>query len=201
MGLYYWCKGALSGMTSLRAEWICANLAKSFGLPIPHFEIMHVLYELAKESKIETAVQFVSPMNCYVFASKHIDNAVDLMEENAHSLKLENSLGSRILLFDALIHNADRSTVNSNILYNKNEIWIIDHNNAFCKNWNESAFLRDHILTDDYTKARDCDYAEFLSALKAPELAEIITKHWSEMPPEWIDALEGLTLDEITSTY
>ena len=61
---YYWCKGVLSGMTSLRAEWICANLAKSFGLPIPHFEIMHVQYKLAKESKIETAVQLVSPMNC-----------------------------------------------------------------------------------------------------------------------------------------
>ena len=121
------------------------------------------------------------------------------MEENAHKLKLENSLGSRILLFDALIHNADRSIGNSNILCINNEIWIIDHNNAFCRNWNETAFLRDHILSTDYAKAHDEDYAEFLAALKDPELAKTVEKHWSEMPPEWLDA-PGLTLDEITST-
>ncbi len=139
-------------------------------------------------------------MNCYVFASKHVDNAVDLMVENASSLKLDKSLGAKILLFDALIHNSDRSFGNSNILYRKNEIWIIDHNTAFCRDWNESAFLQDHILTGDYTRAHDQDYADFLAALKSTELPEIVTNHWSAMPSEWIDAPQGLTLDEITST-
>ena len=196
----YWCKGALSGMTTLRAEWICANMAKVLQLPIPPFEIMHVDYELARESKVEFASQFVSPMNCYVFASKHIDNAADLMKEHLKGRILDAILGVRILLFDGLIHNTDRSIVNSNILSSKDELWIIDHNNAFSSSWDEKEFLTDHIFGSCYMWAKDIDYSDFLSLLQSPDILNIVSRCWAEMPSEWIDAEDGLTLDAIMST-
>ena len=196
----YWCKGALSGMKSLRAEWICANVAKFLQLPIPPFEIMHVDYELAKASKVDSAVHFVSPMNCYVFASKHVENAVDLMKEHLKGRTIDRTLGVHILLFDSLIHNNDRSPGNSNILSSKDEIWIIDHNNAFSSSWDPKTFLAEHIFASYFTQAKDADYSDFLVSLKKSTILNDVSKHWNEMPSEWLDAEGGLTLDTITST-
>lgn len=112
-------------------EWICARLAKEFGLPIPPFSLAEI-----DEYLIEYNTEHRNNLGEGIaFASKFVE---DLQEVNYSLLdEAQIEVLKDLYIFDYWIKNADRtlseSGGNPNLFYKQstNEVIVIDHNLAF----------------------------------------------------------------------
>ena len=112
-------------------EWICARLAKEFGLPIPSFDLAEI-----DEFVVEYNPEHRNDLGEGVgFASKFV---TDLQEVNYSVLSDEQIIVLKdLFVFDYWIKNADRTLSeqggNPNLFYKQstNEIVVVDHNLAF----------------------------------------------------------------------
>lgn len=188
VGGEWWCKGWHTGIRSLVREWVCANLARSLGLPIPDFAILEVPLEVFEtwarfQDKPQRLVLREQP---FVFASKHVPHCVDV--EGMDELRVRRRmLLERIFLFDHAIRNLDRSAGNSNLLRTcgetGEELHLIDHNNAFDAKFSEERFAKVHIarslidMTAEKAEAFGCELRHWVEGS--------LEKCWGEMPEEW----------------
>lgn len=141
-GHLYYVKGRQTNRSSLWYEWICAALAREFGLQVPDFRLVHVCQELLDEAPREwrdlgAGVAFGS-------------------QQHASSVWLEKNLFDRIpdhiqrdvLVFDWWVRNTDRQKHNPNLLWDPatQELVVIDHNLAFDPDFSASGFLENHLF-------------------------------------------------------
>ncbi len=185
-----WCKGNHTGLRSVMSEWICANLARELGLPVPDFDIMKLdisVFQEWRDCRGDDLPEIVTASNQFVFASLNVDDCKDVFEPASDLAHIDAPLLARIYLFDRMIRNTDRTEYNSNLLVN-GSVYIIDHNNAFDDAFNESEFSKEHILRG----CRDSIPADEARAfaLRMADLASgrFLDDVWSEMPYEWTDA-------------
>lgn len=141
-GLNYYVKGRQSGLTSRINEWICAHLGRAFGLPIPEFELAEITPDLL--SVTSTNLQSIGLG--LGFASQEVPLTCWL--EVAIRSKVDDDLQRKILVFDWWIRNKDRSTSNTNLLWNsaQQKVTVIDHNLAFDPEFNADEFKSSHIF-------------------------------------------------------
>lgn len=188
----YWCKGANAGLRSVRNEWVCANLAKNLGLPVPAFAIAKVPYELFcvwKRAISGGTPQLITEANPFVFASLRVAEVKDVMNRS-ELIAVDSRLQAKIVLFDEIIRNLDRSEYNSNLLVTiglKKNLYIIDHNLAFDEKFDRRTFLKEHILREALPEASEDDKAEFRKAIVGAMNEGFLEKVWDEMPSEWLD--------------
>ena len=195
-GVEYCCKGFHTGFASLCKEWICANLARALKLPIPEFEIFDVplkLFEAWNKARGNTAPMFVHNGCHHIFGSRMIGGVKDVLNsKELADKKVDKCAMGRIVLFDRVIRNCDRTDWNSNLLMTSSRppsIYIIDHNSAFDANFRRDDFLRYHILRDFYSDMNQEDKICFCNdvqrLLSKGELGNIK----SELPIAWLDGL------------
>lgn len=130
-------------------EWICANLATAFGLPIADYELVEIPEELYFELDFDT--QF--DLGCGpVFGSKKIQLAQWFEPKTMqHIVTEEEKL--KIFLFDYWVRNADRNSNNTNLLVSDRRIRVIDHNSAFDKKYTRDDVFS-HLFYDQVNKER-----------------------------------------------
>lgn len=139
-------KGLQSKRFSQIREWICSNIAQELGLPIAPFSLLHLPIELYEE--------LPSHLKCIgyglMFASQKIE-AVSFLEV-ATIRNIPRELRQKIVAFDWLIRNGDRTKGNSNLLYqaNSGELLLIDQDSAFDRSVERQHFLDEHIFNDDF---------------------------------------------------
>lgn len=195
-GVEYCCKGFHAGIASLCKEWICANLAKALDLPVPEFEIFDVplkLFENWNKAKGNTAPVFVHSGCHHVFASRIIDCVKDVFNsQELADKKVDTAATGRILMFDRIIHNCDRTDWNSNLLMTSGRnplIYIIDHNSAFDENFERDEFLRSHILRDFHSKMNQDDKVCFFNDVRRLLSEGVVEDIKSRLPAAWLDGL------------
>ena len=181
-GEIYYVKGRQTNRSSLWNEWICAHLAASFGLQIPPFSLVHVSQEILEE---------VTP------GWRHLGSGIAFGSKNhSTSAWLEPSMVNKIpepaqrdvLIFDWWVHNSDRLTHNSNLLWDTSNkhLVVIDHNMAFDADFSRSQFFQHHIFASQWAAiADDLVTQEAFSQRLSKASAAVLAKACDNIPPEW----------------
>lgn len=194
-GALYWCKGDQAGLASCRNEWVCGCLAKALNLSIPKFDIAKVPWELfvAWRNLAVDVPPLIKESNPYVFASRHVEDAKDIV--SVREIKdVDESDQVKIFLFDEFIRNVDRTDSNSNLLVTAAKQWyVIDHNLSYAENFDRPSFVSDHLFKNSIHGEAYRVKDAFLARIKEVFTVDFLESVWSEMPNSWVsdDAAEA----------
>ncbi|MEV1239512.1 HipA family kinase [Nonomuraea sp. NPDC050022] len=183
-------RGAGQGRRVLVAEIISGELARRLGLRTPEIKLIDLDPQIAIREPDEEVQDLLK-------ASTGLNLAIDFLPGSLGFEPLtwtpDRMFASRVVWFDGLIHNVDRSWRNPNLLVWHRDIWLIDHGAAlwFHHNWRTADPRRpfdvgDHVLAPFATHLEAA--AAELSAKISPELLETVT---ALVPDEWLDDEPG----------
>lgn len=184
-------RGAGQGARALIAELIAGEIARALGLPVPELVFAEVDPDLARtepDPEIHALILDSAGLNLaldYLPGSVMFDPAVDMPEAD---------LASRIVWFDALVSNVDRSPRNTNMLMWHRRLWLIDHGASLyfhhSPGWTTEtarardpfALIRNHVLLRAASRIEQVD-AELTQALTEAVITSVVNR----VPDAWLD--------------
>lgn len=122
-------RGAGQGAKALVAEVIVGELARAAGLPVPDIASIELVERFGRtepDSEIQEILQKSHGVNVGL---RYLDGAFNF-DPNAAGDVIDAELAARIVWFDALTTNPDRSHRNPNLLVWQRRPWLIDHGAA-----------------------------------------------------------------------
>ncbi len=159
-------RGAGQGPKALIAELVAGEIARALGLPVPEIVFVELDAELARtepDPEIQDLIKASTGLNLaldYLPGAVTFDPVVEAVDAE---------LASKIVWFDALVTNVDRTPRNANMLVWHRRLWLIDHGAAlyFHHAWDDYlaraaapfALVRDHVLLPRAEKLADVDAA------------------------------------------
>jgi hypothetical protein len=181
-------RGAGQGRKALIAEIVAGEIARSLGLLVPEIVLMNLDPELARaepDPEIQDLIRASAGLNLaldYLPGSLGFDPLVDPPAAD---------LASRILWFDALVTNVDRTPRNPNLLTWHKRLWLIDHGASLYfhhawRDWRTAskkpfAAASDHVLLPFAGPIIEADGA------LAPRLTdEVLREIMDLVPEEWL---------------
>lgn len=182
-------RGAAQGIRALIAEVIGGELARVLGLPVPalvEISIDALLSRSEPDPEIQATLK----------ASAGINIGMDYLPGSLNwepAMKAEPGLAARIVWFDALISNVDRTAKNPNMLRWHKQLYLIDHGAALYwhHDWAHRAAkarlafapIRQHALLPFASSIRDAD------AALAPLVTEVVLRDvLAQVPDEFLSA-------------
>ncbi|MDB4970164.1 MAG: aminotransferase class [Myxococcales bacterium] len=189
-------RGAAQGAKALVAELVAGEVARALGLPIPELVLVELDPVLGRS---EPDPELRAPLR----ASGGLNIGLDYLPgsiafDPALAVSSLSGLAARIVWFDALIANVDRSVRNPNLLLWHKELYLIDHGAALYFHHDWATFsshsgdrfqrTRDHVLLPfarDLAEA-DAQLAPLLSRDRVREILAAVPDSWlaSDGPPE-----------------
>lgn len=180
-------RGAGQGVRALMAEIIAGGIARALGLPVPEIVLAQLDPALAQtepDPEIQDLVRASGGLNVamdYLSGALNFDPAVDAVTSD---------FASRLVWFDTLVGNVDRSARNTNLLMWHRQPWLIDHGAAltFHHAWNGAvaqpakpfAPIFEHVLLTQATVLADVD-AELAQRLSPAVLRAVL----ADVPDEF----------------
>jgi hypothetical protein len=146
----YFVKGLGAGRESLIREWLAGQLGLRLGLPIAPIEIVDIPDALICADFTDELRELGPGL---AFGSSKVDVAELTV---SHLWLVSQKIQREVLLFDYWIHNADRSLTefggNPNLFWDncKQELVVIDHNQAFDQDFDLMQFLETHVFRDQW---------------------------------------------------
>ena len=181
-------RGAGQGVKVLVAEVVCAELARALELPVPALVTVDVAAELAvgePDVEVQELLQRSAGRN---LGLDYLPGALDF---EAGADGVDPGLAGRVLWFDAVVGNVDRSWRNPNMLFWHGRLQLIDHGAAltFHHHWPgaDAAVTRpydasSHALLECEPQVPDAD-AELAGRVTRPLLEGVLAL----VPDEWLD--------------
>jgi hypothetical protein len=169
-------RAAGHGVLALAAELISGEIARALGLPVPEIVLASLDAELSRtepDPEIHALIHDSAGLNV---ALDYLPGAVNF-DPVVHTLPAD--LASRIVWFDALVSNVDRTPRNTNMLMWHRKPWLIDHGSSLyfhhAPDWEKErnrarmpfAQIKDHVLLPLATRIREED--EALAAALTPD--------------------------------
>jgi len=185
-------RGAGQGPKALVAEVIAGALARRLGLPVPELVIAE-LDEVIARHEPDPEIQHL--LTASVGANLGMDFLPGSLGFEPHGWAPDADFASRVLWFDALVGNVDRSWRNPNLLVWHGDVWLIDHGATlyFHHAWASAARAvsrpfdaRDHVLAPFATRLDEADRA-LAPLVTAESLGEVVAL----VPDEWLDGEPG----------
>jgi hypothetical protein len=185
-------RGAGQGPKALVAELVAGEIGRLLGLPIPEIVFVDLPADLARtepDAEIQSLIKASTGLNIaldYLPGSVTFDPLV---------YQPDAELASKIVWFDALICNVDRTARNVNMLMWHRRLWLIDHGAAlyFHHAWtqrdqpalNPFPLIKDHVLLKyaSMIENLDQDLAASLSRDKVAGIIERIPEAWLASDP------------------
>jgi hypothetical protein len=176
-------RGAGQGVKALIAEIVVALLAREAGLPTPDIAMIEVLEEFGRgepDPEIQDLLRASHGLN---FGARYLDGAFNF-DANAASDFISPELAARIVWFDALVSNPDRTHRNPNLMVCGRKPFLIDHGAALYiqHDWpsvNEAKtrapfpLIKDHVLLARSGDIRKAD-AELSSRINRGVIRDVI---------------------------
>ncbi len=197
--------GAAQGRKALVAEVVAGELARRLALRMP--DLVRLSFDpVIALGEPDTEVQDI------LKASGGLNLGMDFLPGSVGydplAFGIEPAEASRIVWFDALINNVDRSWRNPNMLMWHGDLWLIDHGAAMIwhHNWPGAAAsaakpydATDHALAR-YTSAEGVAAA---AAELAPRVTgELLREVTALIPDEWLVGEPGFdTPDDVRRAY
>jgi hypothetical protein len=191
--------GAGQGPRTLVAEVICAHLLRALDLPVPDLVTVDVDPALAVGEPDEEVQDLLRASPGRNLGMDFLPGALDL---DVRAFPIDPQLAGRIMWFDALVGNVDRSWRNPNMLRWHGRAYLIDHGATltFAHHWpgaeawvGRAYDAREHALAGSDPQLTEAD-----SALGPLVTESLVTAAVAEAPDEWlhdplvIDAFGGL---------
>ncbi len=184
--------GAGQGRKALVAEIICAGLARGLGLPVPELVLVDVDPLLGRSEPDEEVQDLLRASAGLNLGMDFLPGALGF-DPLAH--QVDPLLASKVLWFDALVGNVDRSWRNPNLLMWHRALWLIDHGATlvFHHSWarptgsaSKPYDVADHVLSGMATARAEAD------ALLAPLVTSaLLTDVLAEVPDVWLGEEKG----------
>jgi len=202
-------RGAGQGRKALVAELVAGEIGRHLGLLVPEVVLAYLAPELGRsepDPEIQDLLKRSAGLNLaldYLPGSLGFDPLVE---------PPDSDLASRIVWFDALVTNVDRTPRNTNLLVWHRRLWLIDHGASlyFHHNWpardgaaleaasrRPFAAARDHVLLPFANSIPEADAA--LAPLLTPEALHAII---GLIPAEWLAGEPGFAdAEEVRAAY
>jgi len=192
-------RAAGQGVPVLVAEVVCAELARGLGLPVPALVTVDVAPELAvgePDVEVQELLQRSAGRN---LGLDYLPGALDF---DAAAADVDPALAGRVLWFDALVGNVDRSWRNPNLLFWHGRLQLIDHGAAltFHHNWPgaAAAVTRPYDASSHALIECDPDVGAADVTLAPLVTRALLTDVLAQVPDEW---LEGDEPDAVRTRY
>jgi hypothetical protein len=188
--------GAGQGRKVLVAEVLVGELGRRLGLPVPELVLVEVDPVLGRAEPDEEVQDLLRASPGLNLGTDYLPRALGF-DPNAHVVPPD--LASRVLWFDALVGNVDRSWRNPNLLLWHRDLWLIDHGASlvFHHDWPRAARAAerpyaadDHVLAAQAT-ARSSAAEQLAPRVTRPLLEEVVAlvpDRWLEQEPGFDDA-------------
>lgn len=196
-------RGAGQGRTVLVAEVVAGELARTLGLPVPELCTVTVDPELGRTEPDQEVQELLRNSAGLNLAADFLPGALDF---DPLAFDPGPELAGRVLWFDALVGNVDRSWRNSNMLLWHRSPYLIDHGATltFAHAWGSAAGFAeraydvgDHIMLGCSPDVRAADDA--LAPLVTPDVLGRVT---AAVPDEWLDDESGFdSADAVREAY
>ena len=197
-------RGAGQGPKALIAELVAGELARACDLPVPEIVLVALDGELARtepDPEIQDLIRASVGLN---LALDYLPGAVTF---DPLAWPPDAGLASRIVWFDALVTNIDRTPRNANLMVWHRKLWLIDHGAAlyFHHAWDDalarsrSAFtpVRDHVLLPFAGRLGEID-ADMAARLDANIIGDIV----AAIPDTWLgDESGSVGRDQLRDAY
>jgi hypothetical protein len=180
-------RGAGQGRKALVAEVVCAGLARGLGLPVPDLAVVAVDPVLAAgepDQEVQDLLRASGGLNLGV---DFLPGALDF---DLHAFPVPPDLAGRVLWFDALINNVDRSWRNPNLLVWHGGLHLIDHGAAltFHHQWSTASAsmarpydASEHVLIGAQPAVEDAE-----DALAKQVTTDLLWSAVADIPDEWL---------------
>ncbi|MFI6505730.1 HipA family kinase [Nonomuraea typhae] len=189
------------GRRVLVAEIIGAELARRLGLRTPELKLIELDPQFGDREPDEEVQELLRK-------SAGLNLAVDFLPGALGFEPLawppDPGFASRVVWFDGLIHNIDRSWRNPNLLLWHHAVWLIDHGAAlwFHHNW-KSADPRRPFDAGDHVLAAQATELDAAAADLAPRITpELLREVTALVPDAWLDGEPGFgSAAEVRAAY
>jgi hypothetical protein len=189
-------RGAGQGRKALIAEIVAGEIACALGLLVPEIVLANLDPKLARaepDPEIQDLIRASAGLNLaldYLPGSLGFDPLVEPPGPD---------LASRIVWFDALVTNVDRTPRNPNLLTWHDRLWLIDHGASLYfhhawKGWEATskrpfAAARDHVLLPfaEAISEADAALAPKLTKEVLREIVELVQEEWLKVEPGFAD--------------
>lgn len=192
-GEIYYVKGYGAGRHSLIAEWVAAQLASAFDLPIAEYALAEVPEQLVV-AKVRADIRDLG--SGLVFASRKLASAQELTPTTRD--RVPNSVARDVIVFDWWVHNEDRHLTvyggNPNLLWDvaSDQLVMIDHNRAFDTDFRVDHFLSSHVFADHWNEVFGDHDLRATYRLRMERALQCLATVRDSIPESWWWAGEGV---------
>lgn len=195
--------GAGQGRKVLVAEVVAGELARRLGLPVPELVTIELDPVVARHEPDEEVQDLLRASAGRNLAMDFLPGALGY-DPLAHPV--DAALASRVLWFDALVSNVDRSWRNPNLLLWGGELQLIDHGATlfFHHDWARAERMverrydvGDHVLSAAATARADAA-ADLAPRVTGAVLDDVL----AQVPEAWLEDEPGFTTaDDVRAAY
>jgi hypothetical protein len=181
-------RGAGQGVKALIAELIAGELARHLNLKLPEIVFANLDEAFGRTEPDEEIQDLLKASVGLNLALHYLSGSITF---DPIVTSIDHELSSKIVWFDCLITNVDRTARNTNMLTWNRELWLIDHGASFFfhhswQNWEQQAVkpflqIKDHVLLRKATMLDEVNQ-EFVKIL-TPDLIRSIV---GLVPEEWL---------------
>ena len=194
-------RGAAQGTGALVAEVIVAELAESLGLRVPGRALVHIptaIESLDENDELADLLRASAGVNlgfAYLESASSFGPTSDVA-------RLSEEEAAAILWLDGLVANPDRTARNPNLLWQDEQLWLIDHGAALGFQYSlpdvdVTAARRPYTLREPHLlQSRVTDVATWDDALASRLTPDIVARAVAEVPDEFLAPLVAVNGSE-----
>ncbi|MFI7502710.1 HipA family kinase [Streptomyces sp. NPDC049687] len=195
--------GAGQGRKTLVAEVVCGELARRLGFRMPRL-VTVALDPVLGLGEPEQQVQEL--LRSSGGANLGMDFLAGALGFDPLAFPVTSEEAGRIVWFDALVNNVDRSWRNPNLLVRHGDLWLIDHGATMIwqHNWPtaDTSAARPYDASDHALAAFAPDVAAAAARLAPLVTADLLAEVTAEIPDAWLADEPGFdTPDDLRRAY
>ncbi|MEU6335662.1 HipA family kinase [Streptomyces cellulosae] len=195
--------GAGQGRKTLVAEVVCGELARRLGLRVPRLVTVELDPVLGLGEPDPEVQQLLRSSGGTNLGTDFLSGALGF---DPLAFEVSPEEAGRIVWFDALVNNVDRSWRNPNMLRRRGELWLIDHGATMIwhHNWPgaETSAARPYDASDHALRGCAPDIAAAAADL-APRITEdLLAEVTAQVPDVWLAGEPGFAgPDDLRRAY
>ncbi len=195
--------GAGQGRKTLVAEVVCGELARRLGLRMPRLVTVELDPELGLGEPDEQVQSLLRSSGGTNLGMDFLSGALGF-DPLAFPVSPEEA--GRVVWFDALINNVDRSWRNPNLLRWRGELWLVDHGATMIwhHNWPgvDASAARPYDASDHALASFAPDVASAAAELAPLVTGELLADVTAQIPDAWLTDEPGFAApDDLRQAY
>ncbi|MFI1869004.1 HipA family kinase [Streptomyces jumonjinensis] len=195
--------GAGQGRKTLVAEVVCGQLGRRLGLRVPELARIQLDPVIGLGEPDEEVQELLKASGGLNLGMDYLPGSIGF---DPLAYEVDSAEAGRVVWFDALINNVDRSWRNPNMLVWHGDLWLIDHGATMIwhHNWpGAAASAAKPYDASDHVLARfQPDIASAAAELAPLVTEELLTEVAADVPDEWLVDEPGFdTTDAVRRAY